>query len=78
MAGSNTQKSRLLQALRESPNGLTTMDLMSMCSMTRPANVIHDLRDEGYDIKSISETGKNKYGEPVWFVRYQLVGDVDD
>ena len=72
---SNTQKSRLLQALKESPNGLTTMDLMRMCGMTRPANVVHDLREDGYNIRSITETGKNKYGDSVWFVRYQLVID---
>ena len=74
----DNQKVRVLKALKERPDGLTTMDLTLMCSTTRPANQIMDLRRDGHIILDNWESGKNKYGEPVRFVRYQLVGEQND
>ncbi|MBQ3281922.1 MAG: hypothetical protein IJH41_05915 [Eubacterium sp.] len=72
MSESNTQKMRVLRALKENHNGLTTMQLMSMLGISRPANCICDLRKDGYIIININEQGKNRYGETVSFVRYRL------
>ena len=33
---------------------------------------ISDLRDEGYNIKSEMESGKNRFGEPTHYSRYSL------
>jgi hypothetical protein len=54
-------KLRVLEALEQAgAAGLTTRELMDRGGGMRPPNRIHDLRDEGYAIKTIPE-GRNVY-----------------
>lgn len=78
MADRNIQKDRVLQALKDNTEGLSTFDLMRLCGTTRPANQIMDLRRDGYNIVDVWTNRKNKYNEQIRFVRYKLVGDADD
>lgn len=66
-----TQNDKILNHLRDH-GGITSMEAYEIYGCTRLSARIKDLRDEGFNIKSIRETRKNRYGEKVSFSRYTL------
>lgn len=51
---------------------ISTMEAFHDLGITRLASRIHDLRSEGYDIKREIIRDKNRYGEPVHYMRYSF------
>lgn len=66
-----TQNERILRHMRDH-GGITSMEAYQEYGCTRLSARIKDLRDEGFNIKSIRETRKNRYDEKVSFSRYTL------
>ena len=50
------------------------MDAIEKFGCYRLSGRIHDLRMLGYDIETINETKKNRYGVPCTYARYILKG----
>lgn len=53
---------------------ITTLDAFKDLGITRLAARIHDLTDEGYEFDRKTESGKNRFGEKVYYTRYFLRG----
>lgn len=56
-------------------NGITSRDAFTHLGIIRLSARIKELREMGYDISTIMVDGKNRYGEPVRYGLYKLVGD---
>lgn len=69
-----TQKMQVLKHLKNHKNGITTMTAFERYGITRLSGRIFELRAEGYNIVTDEEVKKNRYGRPVRFARYRLVG----
>ena len=67
-----TQKDRVLRHLRDF-GSITSMEAYNEYGITRLSAVIFNLREMGYNIKTVNETGKNRYEEPTRYARYTLV-----
>lgn len=70
MAGM-TQKERVLRHIKDH-GSITSFEAFEEYGITRLAARISDLREDGIGIISVSETKKNRYGEPTTYVRYRL------
>lgn len=73
----NSKKSRsqcttVLRHLKTHKRGLTSMDAFMKYGITRLSGRIWDLREQGYDIETISEVKKNEEGNTVQYARYVL------
>ena len=51
---------------------ITTMEAFADLGITRLASRIHDLVGEGYEIERTIESGKNRFGETVHYMRYSI------
>lgn len=51
---------------------ITTMEAFTDLGITRLASRIHDLTEEGFEFHREMVSGKNRFGEPVHFIRYSL------
>lgn len=51
---------------------LTSMQAFELYGCTRLAAVIHDFRQMGYEIFTLTEDSKNRYGEPCKYARYVI------
>lgn len=51
---------------------ITQLDALSHLHCMRLGARVKELRDEGIQIKTSLETGKNGFGEPVRYARYSL------
>lgn len=67
-----TQCDRILKHLKTHKRGITPQDAIEKFGCYRLSGRIHDLRMLGYDIETINETKKNRYGVPVTYARYVL------
>lgn len=56
---------------------ITTMQAFSELGITRLASRIHDLQCNGYEFNREIVKSKNRYGEPVHFLRYSLKDEND-
>lgn len=56
-------------------NGITSRDAFTHLGITRLSARIKELRELGYNISTIMVDGTNRFGEPVRFGLYKLVGD---
>jgi len=73
-----TQCEKIIEYIKEF-GSITTMEAFSDLGITRLASRIHDLRNVGYEIEREIIRTKNRYGEPVHFMRYSLKeGDQHD
>jgi hypothetical protein len=54
---------------------ITPMDALNMFGCMRLAAVVHDLRKDGYNIKTIEVSKKNPHGRTIKYARYLLVRD---
>ncbi len=67
----DTQNRQVLQFMREH-RGITSMEAFDRFGITRLSGRIFELRREGYDIETVNEESKNRYGRPVRYARYIL------
>jgi hypothetical protein len=69
-----TNKERVLEYMREE-GSITSLDAFRELGNTRLSASIWDLiHRDGYDIRSITEKRKNRWGEDTYFSRYYLGG----
>ena len=66
-------KLRILNHL-EKHSSLTSMEAFQLYGVTRLAARIKELRDAGYDIKTLMFESVNRYGESVRFAKYVYGG----
>lgn len=62
----------LVLAYIKAHGSITSLDAIMELGIIDLAGRIRDLRHRGYPIVSTPETGKNRWGEKVRFVRYTL------
>lgn len=55
--------------------GITSQDAFRELGITRLSARIKELRELGYNISTIMVDGTNRFGEPVRYGLYRLVGD---
>lgn len=67
-----TQCDRILDHLKTHKDGITPQDAIELFGCYRLSGRIHDLREMGYKIDTISETKKNRYGQSCTYARYIL------
>lgn len=66
-----TQCDRVLLYMQDF-GSITQKDAFNDIAVDRLAARISDLKDKGYAIKTVIETGKNRYGEATKYARYSL------
>ena len=66
-----SKKDKILKHLKEKGN-ITSWDAIFKYKATRLSAIIFNLRKEGYNIVSLSESHTNNEGETTHFVRYVL------
>ncbi len=67
----DTQCQRIIQYMKDY-GSITAAEAMSEFGCYRLAARISDLKNEGYEINRVMETGKNRYGDSVSYARYSL------
>ena len=67
-----SQKSEILRYMK-SHKGITSVQAFERFGITRLADIIYTLRQEGYEIETENITKKNRYGHSVTFAKYSLV-----
>lgn len=72
-----TQCERIIKFMREN-GSITTLDAFVELGITRLASRIHDLQSDGYVIARETVRSKNRYGEPVHYLRYSLKEESDN
>lgn len=65
------QKEKIIKYIKKYKS-ITPQDAMFDLGIMRLAARISDLKDDGYNIETEMETGKNRDGEPVRYARYRL------
>ncbi len=68
-----TQKEKVLRHLQE-VGALTPVQAFFDYSIMRLATRIFELKEDGYDIETIMLKSENKFGEPVRYAQYKLIG----
>lgn len=69
-----SQREQVLKHLQNHKNGITSFTAFERYGITRLSGRIFELRKEGYEIITDSVTEKNRYGHPMTYARYRLVG----
>ncbi|MBO5567795.1 MAG: helix-turn-helix domain-containing protein [Clostridia bacterium] len=72
-----TQCERIVRHMNDY-GSITSLEAMTEYGIMRLASRISDLKKAGYDIRSVTEAGKNRYGEPTSYSRYSLAGGEPD
>ena len=67
-------KPRIIEYMKKH-KGITSRDAFTHLGITRLSARIKELREAGYNISTIMVYGRNRYGEPVRYGLYKLVGD---
>ena len=67
------QQERVLNYMNEF-GSISSLEAFKDLGVTRLSAVIFNLKRKGHVISSITEKSQNRYGEPVHFSRYRLVG----
>lgn len=67
------QQERVLNYMNEF-GSISSLEAFKDLGVTRLSAVIFNLKRKGHVIASITEKSQNRYGEPVHFSRYRLVG----
>lgn len=68
------QNEQVLTHLKNHKNGITSKTAFERYGITRLSGRIFELRKMGYAIETDNVTEKNRYGHPVTYARYRLVG----
>lgn len=66
-----TQKEMVLRHMKEM-GSISSFEAFAEYGITRLAARIHDLREDGYNIKSSVHDARNRYGKKVRFERYTI------
>lgn len=66
-----TQKEIVLRHMKEM-GSISSFEAFTEYGITRLAARIHDLREDGYNIKASVHDARNRYGKKVRFERYTL------
>lgn len=66
-----SNKERVLEYINEF-GSITSLEAFQKLGNTRLSASIFNLREEGYDIKSIKESGLNRYGMKTNYFRYYI------
>ena len=66
-----TQNQQIINYIKEF-GSITTMEAFSDLGITRLASRIHDLTVEGYEFEKELISGRNRFGDPVHYMRYSL------
>ena len=69
-----TQHSLIIDFMRDN-GSITTFEAYEQLGVTKLTTRISELRRGGFLIKQRTESGLNRYGKPVTYNRYWLVGD---
>ena len=56
-------------------NKITQAEAVERFGCYRLSARIHDLREEGYTIKTTERVAKNRYGNTCYFAEYELIGE---
>ena len=72
-----SQKKMVLDYISEF-GSITPLDTFKDLGVTRLAAVIFELKEDGHDIHTERERGKNRYGQTVRYVRYSFGKDEKD
>ena len=72
-----SQKKMVLDYIREF-GSITPLDGFRYLGVTRLAAVIFELKEDGHDIHTERERGKNRYGHPTMYARYSFGKDEDN
>lgn len=64
-----TQNERIVEYINEF-GSITTLEAFTDLGITRLASRIHDLTEDGYQIRRETVKAKNRYGESVHYTRY--------
>ena len=67
-----TQHDRVRWYLEEHIEGITQKEATDLFGATRLAAIIFDLRQQGLNIETLDEKGKNRYGDKTRYGRYIL------
>lgn len=67
-------KVRILEHLKKS-GSITSMEAFQLFGITRLSARIKELRDKGYDIRTLMVDSVNRYGEDVRYGKYVLMRD---
>lgn len=67
------QRDRVLRHIRKH-GSITSMEAFDDLGITQLSSRLLELQRMGYKFMKTHETGKNRFGEKVWFVRYTLIG----
>ena len=67
-------KVRILEHLKKS-GSITSMEAFQLFGITRLSARIKELRDKGYDIRTLMIDSVNRYGEDVRYGKYVLMED---
>lgn len=70
-------KTRIIEYMRKH-KGITSQDAFRDLGITRLSARIKELRELGYNISTIMIDDTNRYGEPVRYGLYKLMGDKDN
>lgn len=72
-----TQRDRVLKWLREF-GSITRAEAFTELGIVELPARITELKQEGYNIATLMETGKNRYGETVRWAKWFLMEDVNE
>lgn len=67
-----TQCERIIKYMRDF-GSINPLQAMADLGVMRLAARVSDLRDQGHEIDRRIVSGKNRYGEPVYFAEYRLM-----
>jgi hypothetical protein len=74
MAKKATNKTRVLDAMRNKKDkGISPWYAINQLGNTRLAATIHNLKQDGHEISSVTEHGKNRFGDDISYSRYFLI-----
>lgn len=69
--GKQSHEKMILDYMRKH-GSITAMDAIRDFGCMRLASRVSDLRDDGYNIETVLEVGKNRQGDSVRYARYYL------
>ena len=72
MKKQKSQKSEVLKYMK-THKGITSIQAFNNFGVTRLADIIYRLRQDGFEIETEQLTTKNRYGHVVNYARYSLV-----
>ena len=66
-----TQEQKILKYMKDK-GSITAVDAIREFGCMRLASRISDLRESGYNIETVFEVSRNRYGDKVKYARYYL------